>query len=71
MEPVARPSLSNIPKQRAATIITPMDRSIVQRPIAAIPIKSRVVNYRPNLPRTIAQIVRFVRRFPLRACSYF
>ena len=68
---VAQPRLSNIPKQRAVTIITPMDRMVTLTAIAAIPGKNTTISRLPTLPRTIAQIVRFVRRFPLRECSFF
>jgi hypothetical protein len=63
MDPAAQLRLSNIPRQRAVTLITRTIR-IVAPP--AIPITITTLNRHPILILTIAQIARFVRQFRLR-----
>jgi len=65
MDLAAQLSVSNIPKQRAVTIITHMSRIVTLRTIA-VPVRITVNSRRPIRSLTIAQTVRFVRRFPLR-----
>ena len=66
-----RPRLSNIPEQRAVTVITPMDRILTLLRIVAAQTKVAAISHLPILRRMIAQIVRFVRQFLLRKSSLF
>ena len=65
------PRLSNIPEQRAVTVITPMDRILTLLRIVAAQTKVAAITHLPILRRMIAQIVRFVRQFPLREFSRY
>jgi hypothetical protein len=74
MDLAVRLRLSNIPVQRAVTVITPMDRirtllQIAVAPTRPVPTRVAAISHLPTLPRMIAQIVRFVRQFLLRECS--
>jgi len=68
MDLVVRLRLSNIPEQRAVTVITLMDRILTLLRIAVTPAAILATGHLLNLPRMIALIVRFVRQFLLREC---